>query len=154
MKWEYKTILVPDMDDWLQHETAIALQVASSGKGHEKIIFKHSIFLDKAMNDLGREGWELVSMWESQPARLFKFSARWMTFKRLGAGGFSVILESFGENKIAVIKAVSAATGLSLKEAKDLVDSCPTKVKEGISKSEAEKLQKELEEANVKVFIQ
>lgn len=66
---------------------------------------------------------------------------------------FDVVLESFGENKIAVIKVVRAATGLGLKEAKDLVESCPTKVKEGISKSDAEKLQKELEEAKAKVSI-
>ena len=66
---------------------------------------------------------------------------------------FDVVLESFGEIKIAVIKVVRAATGLGLKEAKDLVESCPTKVKEGISKSDAEKLQKELEEAKAKVSI-
>ena len=79
--WEYKTILVPAMDDWLQHEPR--LRPVDVGEGHEKIISKHSVFLDKTMGDLGREGWELVSIWESPPAKLLKFSARWMTFKRL-----------------------------------------------------------------------
>ena len=66
---------------------------------------------------------------------------------------FDVVLESFGDNKIGVIKVVRAATGLGLKEAKDLVEGCPTKVKEGISKADAEKLKKELEEAKAKVSI-
>ena len=66
---------------------------------------------------------------------------------------FDVILENFGENKIGVIKVVRAATGLGLKEAKDLVESAPTKVKEGISKEDAQKLVKELEEAKAKVSI-
>ena len=66
---------------------------------------------------------------------------------------FDVMLESFGDNKIGVIKVVRAATGLGLKEAKDLVESCPTKVKEGIAKADAEKLVKELEEAKAKVSI-
>jgi large subunit ribosomal protein L7/L12 len=79
-----------------------------------------------------------------------------------GAGGaeaaaekteFDVVLESFGDNKIGVIKVVRAATGLGLKEAKDLVEGCPAKVKEGISKADAEKLVKELEEAKAKVSI-
>jgi len=60
---------------------------------------------------------------------------------------FDVVLENFGDNKIGVIKVVRAATGLGLKEAKDLVEGCPAKVKEGISKADAEKLKKELEEA-------
>ena len=79
-----------------------------------------------------------------------------------GAGGgepaaekteFDVILENFGDNKIGVIKVVRAATGLGLKEAKDLVEAVPAKVKEGISKADAEKLKKELEEAKAKVTI-
>jgi large subunit ribosomal protein L7/L12 len=60
---------------------------------------------------------------------------------------FDVILTSFGEKKINVIKVVRAHTGLGLKEAKDLVDKAPNPVKEGISKDEAEKIKKELEEA-------
>jgi large subunit ribosomal protein L7/L12 len=66
---------------------------------------------------------------------------------------FDVILESFGDNKISVIKVVRTATGLGLKEAKDAVEGAPNKLKEGVSKDEAEKLKKELEEAGAKVSI-
>lgn len=66
---------------------------------------------------------------------------------------FDVVLESFGDNKINVIKVVRAATGLGLKEAKDMVEGVPSKVKEGISKEDAEKLKKELEEAGAKVSV-
>jgi large subunit ribosomal protein L7/L12 len=66
---------------------------------------------------------------------------------------FNVIMESFGDNKINVIKVVRSATGLGLKEAKDLVEGVPSKVKEGVSKEEAEKLKKELEGAGAKVTI-
>ena len=66
---------------------------------------------------------------------------------------FDVVLDSFGDNKIGVIKVVRAATGLGLKEAKDLVEGAPAKVKEGISKADAEKLKKELEESGAKVSI-
>lgn len=66
---------------------------------------------------------------------------------------FDVVLESFGDNKIGVIKVVRAATGLGLKEAKDLVEGAPSKIKEGISKADAEKLKKELEEAKATVSI-
>ena len=67
---------------------------------------------------------------------------------------FDVVLESYPtEAKIGIIKVVRAATGLGLKEAKDLVESAPAKVKEGISKADAEKLKKELEEAKAKVAV-
>lgn len=66
---------------------------------------------------------------------------------------FAVVLEAFGDKKIGVIKVVRAATGLGLKEAKDLVEGVPSKVKEGISKEDAEKLKKELEEAGATVSI-
>jgi len=66
---------------------------------------------------------------------------------------FDVILDSFGDQKIGVIKVVRAATGLGLKEAKDLVEGVPGKIKEGISKEDAEKLKKELEAAGAKVSI-
>ncbi len=59
---------------------------------------------------------------------------------------FDVILTNFGSNKIQVIKVVRSLTGLGLKEAKDVVDSAPSTVKEGIGKDEAEKVQKELED--------
>jgi large subunit ribosomal protein L7/L12 len=66
---------------------------------------------------------------------------------------FDVILDSFGDNKINVIKVVRAATGLGLKEAKDLVDGAPKPVKTGITKEDAEKLQKELEGAGGKATV-
>ena len=66
---------------------------------------------------------------------------------------FDVVLESFGEKKIGVIKVVRAATALGLKEAKDLVEKAPAKVKEGISKEDAEKLKTALEEAGATVSI-
>ncbi|MDH3637170.1 MAG: 50S ribosomal protein L7/L12 [Gammaproteobacteria bacterium] len=60
---------------------------------------------------------------------------------------FDVILSSFGDNKVAVIKTVRAMTGLGLKEAKDLVEAVPSPIKEGVGKDEAEDLKKQLEEA-------
>jgi large subunit ribosomal protein L7/L12 len=66
---------------------------------------------------------------------------------------FDVILEGFGDKKIGVIKVVRAATSLGLKEAKDLVEGLPAKIKEGLSKEDAEKLKKELEEAGGTVSI-
>jgi large subunit ribosomal protein L7/L12 len=66
---------------------------------------------------------------------------------------FDVILQSVGDKKINVIKVVRAHTGLGLKEAKDLVDSAPKPVKEGVSKEEAEKLKKEFEEAGATVEL-
>ena len=66
---------------------------------------------------------------------------------------FTVMLKEAGAQKINVIKVVRAATGLGLKEAKDLVDGAPKAVKESISKDEAEKLKKELEEAGAKVEL-
>jgi len=66
---------------------------------------------------------------------------------------FDVVLASFGENKVGVIKAVRAATGLGLKEAKDLVESAPAPLKEGIAKDEAEELKKTLEEAGASVEL-
>jgi large subunit ribosomal protein L7/L12 len=80
-----------------------------------------------------------------------------------GAGGgapaaeaqteFTVVLKAAGAQKINVIKVVRAATALGLKEAKDLVDGAPKSVKEGISKDDAEKLRKELEEAGATVEV-
>ena len=66
---------------------------------------------------------------------------------------FDVVLAEAGANKVAVIKAVRGATGLGLKEAKDLVESAPAALKEGVSKEEAEALKKELEEAGAQVEI-
>ena len=66
---------------------------------------------------------------------------------------FNVILKAAGANKVGAIKAVRAATGLGLKEAKDLVESAPVAVKEGISKADADALAKELTEAGAEVEI-
>ncbi len=80
-----------------------------------------------------------------------------------GAGGdagaaeekteFDVVMSSFGENKVAVIKAVRGITGLGLKEAKDMVESAPTTIKEGATKEESEDIKKQLEEAGASVEV-
>jgi large subunit ribosomal protein L7/L12 len=66
---------------------------------------------------------------------------------------FTVVLSSFGENKVNVIKAVREITGLGLKEAKDLVDGAPKPVKEGVNKADAEAAKKKLEEAGAKAEV-
>ena len=66
---------------------------------------------------------------------------------------FEVMLTSFGDNKINVIKAIRAITGLALKEAKDLVEGVPSSVKAGVSKADAEDLKKQLEEAGASVEV-
>ena len=66
---------------------------------------------------------------------------------------FDVMLTSFGDKKVAVIKAVRSITGLGLKEAKDLVESAPAAVKEGASKAEADDILKQLEEAGASVEL-
>ncbi len=66
---------------------------------------------------------------------------------------FDVVLKSFGQNKIAVIKAIRALTGLGLKEAKALVEEAPTKVKEGASKEDADAAAKTLSEAGAEVEV-
>ena len=66
---------------------------------------------------------------------------------------FDVVLKAAGANKIAVIKVVRAATGLGLKEAKELVDGAPKNLKEGVSKDDAEKLAAELKEAGAEVEV-
>ena len=66
---------------------------------------------------------------------------------------FTIVLKEAGAQKINVIKVVRAATGLGLKEAKDLVDGAPKSVKEGLNKDDAEKLKKDLEEAGAKVEL-
>lgn len=80
-----------------------------------------------------------------------------------GAGGeaaaaeeqteFDVVMSSFGENKVSVIKVVRSVTGLGLKEAKDLVEGAPNTVKEAVGKEEAEDVKKQLEEAGAKVEV-
>jgi len=66
---------------------------------------------------------------------------------------FDVVMTSFGANKVSVIKAVRSITGLGLKEAKGLVESAPTPVKEGATKDEAEDIKKQLEEAGAAVEV-
>lgn len=66
---------------------------------------------------------------------------------------FDVILKSAGANKLAIVKLVKELTGLGLKEAKDMVDAAPAKLKEGIAKDEAEALKKQLEEGGAEVEL-
>ncbi|MGD8484740.1 MAG: 50S ribosomal protein L7/L12 [Thioalkalispiraceae bacterium] len=66
---------------------------------------------------------------------------------------FDVVMTSFGDNKVAVIKAVRGITGLGLKEAKDMVEGAPSAIKEGASKDEAEDIKKQLEEAGASVEL-
>jgi len=66
---------------------------------------------------------------------------------------FDVMLSSFGEKKVGVIKAVRAITSLGLKEAKDLVEAAPSLVKEGVTKDESEEIKKQLEEAGATVKV-
>ncbi len=66
---------------------------------------------------------------------------------------FDVVMTSFGGNKVAVIKAIRGITGLGLKEAKEMVEGAPTTVKEGVSKAEAEDIQKQLQEAGAEVEL-
>ncbi len=67
---------------------------------------------------------------------------------------FNVMMKSFGSNKISVIKAIRAITGLGLKEAKDMVEKTPVVVKEGISKDESAEIKKQLEEAGATVELE
>ena len=104
---------------------------------------------------------ELVKAFEEK----FGVSAAAMAVAAPGAGAaaggaaaeeqteFTVILAAAGDKKVEVIKVVRAATGLGLKEAKDVVDGAPKPVKEGVSKADAEALKKQLEEAGAKVEI-
>ena len=66
---------------------------------------------------------------------------------------FNVVMTSFGENKIEVIKVIRTLTGLGLKEAKDMVEAVPSTIKEGVSKDEAADVKKKLEEAGAKVDV-
>ncbi len=102
---------------------------------------------------------DLVKAFEEK----FGVSAASMAVAAPGAGGaaaaveeqteFTVTLLAAGEKKVEVIKVVRAATGLGLKEAKDVVDGAPKAVKEGISKADAEALKKQLEDAGAKVEV-
>lgn len=119
--------------------------------------------LDKIVEDLSK----LTVLEASQLSKLLEESwgvtaAAPVAVAAVAAGGgeaaevqteFSVILSETGANKINVIKEVRAITGLGLTESKTLVESAPKAVKEGVSKDEAEKLKKQLEDAGAKVDI-
>jgi large subunit ribosomal protein L7/L12 len=102
---------------------------------------------------------DLVKAFEEK----FGVSAAAMAVAAPGAGGaaaaaeeqteFTVVLAAAGDKKVEVIKVVRAATGLGLKEAKDMVDGAPKAIKEGISKADAEALKKQLEDAGAKVEV-
>ena len=102
---------------------------------------------------------DLVKAFEEK----FGVSAASMAVAAPGAGAaaaaveeqteFTVVLAATGDKKVEVIKVVRAATGLGLKEAKDLVDGAPKPVKEGVSKADAAALKKQLEDAGAKVEI-
>ncbi len=102
---------------------------------------------------------DLVKAFEEK----FGVSAASMAVAAPGAGAaaaaveekteFDVILVACGEKKVEVIKVVRAATGLGLKEAKDVVDGAPKAVKEGIAKADADALKKQLEDAGAKVEV-
>jgi len=101
---------------------------------------------------------DLVKAFEEK----FGVSAASMAVAAPAAGGaaaaeektdFTVVLAAAGDKKVEVIKVVRAATGLGLKEAKDLVDGAPKPVKEGIAKADAEALKKQLEDAGAKVEL-
>jgi len=121
----------------------------------------HAEILDKISSMTVLELSELIKAMEDK----FGVSAAAVASVAAPAGGaaaapaaeeqteFSVVLASFGENKVNVIKAVRELTGLGLKEAKDLVDGAPKPVKEGVSKADAEAAKKKLEEAGAKVEV-
>ncbi len=104
---------------------------------------------------------ELVEMMETK----FGVSAAAPVAVAAGGGGgeaaeaveeqteFDVVLASFGENKVAAIKAVRAITGLGLKEAKETVESAPATIKEGVDKADAEEMKAKLEEAGATVEL-
>ena len=104
---------------------------------------------------------DLVKMMEEKFGVTAAVAMAPMAMASAGAGGakaeeqteFNVILASFGENKVGVIKVIREITGLGLKEAKDLVEGAPSTVKEAVSKDEAATIKKKLEEAGAKADI-
>ncbi|MGJ8681246.1 50S ribosomal protein L7/L12 [Paraglaciecola sp.] len=105
---------------------------------------------------------ELVELIEAAEEKFNVSAAAAVAVAAPAAGGaeaaaeqteFDVVMTSFGGNKVAVIKAVRGATGLGLKEAKEVVESAPKAIKEGVDKAEAEELKKTLEEAGAEVEL-
>jgi large subunit ribosomal protein L7/L12 len=122
--------------------------------------------MDSKLQDLiskieGLSAMELAELVKALEEK-FGISAASMAVAGPGAGAaaevekdaFNVVLKSAGEQKINVIKVVREATGLGLKEAKDMVDAAPKTIKEGAKKAEAEELKKKLEEAGATVELQ
>ncbi len=108
---------------------------------------------------------EVVELVEAMEEK-FGVSAAAMAAPAAAAGGaaaggeaaeeqteFDVVMSSFGENKVGVIKVIRAITGLGLKEAKEMVEGAPSTIKEGASKDEADDIKKQLEEAGAKVEV-
>ena len=107
---------------------------------------------------------EVVELIEAMEEKFGVTAAAAVAVAAPGAGGdagaaaeekteFDVVMTGFGDNKVAVIKAVRGLTGLGLKEAKEAVEGAPTTVKEGVSKDEAEEAKKTLEEAGATVEV-
>ncbi len=107
---------------------------------------------------------EVVELIEAMEEKFGVTAAAAVAVAAPGAGGeggesaaekteFDVVLTGFGDNKVAVIKAVRGITGLGLKEAKEAVEGAPTTLKEGVSKEEAEEAKKALEEAGATVEV-
>ena len=107
---------------------------------------------------------EVVVLIEAMEEKFGVTAAAAVAVAAPGAGGeggesaaekteFDVVLTGFGDNKVAVIKAVRGITGLGLKEAKEAVEGAPTTLKEGVSKEEAEEAKKALEEAGATVEV-
>ncbi len=107
---------------------------------------------------------EVVELIEAMEEKFGVTAAAAVAVAAPGAGGdaggaaeekteFDVVLTGFGDNKVAVIKAVRALTGLGLKEAKEAVEGAPSTLKEGVSKEEAEEAKKALEEAGATVEV-
>ena len=107
---------------------------------------------------------EVVELIEAMEEKFGVSAAAAVAVAAPGAGGgeaaaaeekteFDVVMSSFGDNKVGVIKAVRGITGLGLKEAKEMVEGCPSTVKEGATKEEAEEVKKQLEEAGAKVEL-
>lgn len=106
---------------------------------------------------------DIVSLIEAMEEKFGVTAAAAMPVMAAGAAGgaeaaeekteFNVVLKSFGSNKVAVIKAVRALTGLGLKEAKEAVEGAPHTLKEGVSKDDAEGMKKQLEEAGAEVEL-
>lgn len=107
---------------------------------------------------------EVVELIEAMEEKFGVSAAAAVAVAAPGAGGgeaaaaeekteFDVVMTSFGDNKVGVIKAVRGITGLGLKEAKAMVEGAPSPVKEGATKEEAEEIKKQLEEAGAKVEL-